>query len=50
MAFVMASQAQHKEATEMDEAELAAFDQELKDFGAEELPGDVANLEDAPFG
>jgi len=42
-------QAQHKEATEMDEAELAAFDQELKDFGTEELPGDAANLEDAPF-
>ena len=40
MAFVIASQAQRvPEATEMDEDELAAFDEELKlASGAEDVP------------
>lgn len=49
MAFVMASQAQKKEATEMDENELAMAE-EIKDFEAEKQAEDTPNFENADFG
>lgn len=49
MAFVMASQAQHKEATEMDEGELAMAE-EMMDFGAEKVAEDTPNFENADSG
>lgn len=49
MAFMLASQAQHQEATEMDEAELAKMD-EMDFAGVEELAEDTPNFEKAAFG
>ena len=50
MAFVMASQAQ-REATEMDEDESAAFDEELKlASGAEDVPEFIKDSENPAVG
>ena len=48
MAFVMASQAQ-REATEMDEAELAMAE-EMMDFGAEKVAEDTPSFENSDSG
>lgn len=51
MALVMASQAQsHKEATEMDEGELAMAEAEMMDFGGETPADDTPNFEKADLG
>lgn len=49
MAFVMASQAQKKEATEMDENE-PAMAAEIMDFEAEKQAADTPNVVNADFG